>query len=260
MNNIYWIIIAIIASLLLLSVLGIFIFKKYSKLHSKLERIEKNIVKQINKKSLDNFHQFESLTTLLHFIKPIYPLPKSREWAASPDFLKLLFQIIIDEKPKTIVEAGSGLSSIIIGYTLKQFGINGKLYSLDDKIQFSVKSKEQIVKHGLSDYVNIIHSPIQDYNSENDNFRWYNKKVLEDVKDIDLLIIDGPGPDVSDNPRYGALRLLYDKLSKNAVIILDDGERPVEKRIVENWINLYDDLKTEYIDLEKGAFILRKIN
>jgi len=237
----------------------LFIYKKYKAFHAKLDRIESNLVKEIKWQNHHSFQQLEALLSIYNFLKPVYPLPKSREWAASPDFLKLLFQIIVDEKPKTIVEAGSGLSSIIIGYTLKQFKINGKLISLDDKIQFTEKSREQIDKHELSDYVDIIHAPIQEYEENNKTFKWYSIESLENVKEIDLLIIDGPGPDVSDDPRYGALPLLLNNLSSNAVIILDDGARSGEQKIVNQWLKQFENLKSEYLDLEKGAYIIRKV-
>jgi len=256
MNTFLAIILIVIVIVILTGIIAKFAYKKYSKLHSKLEAIEKNIIE----KSDRDYNQVEALTSLYHFIKPLYPLPRSRGWAASPDFLELIFQTIINEKPKTIVEAGSGLSSLIVGYTLKQYEINGKLITFDDKFQYAEKTKQLVEKHNLSNFVNIINTEIQDYNYDNISFKWYDSRSFESLKKIDLLIIDGPGSDVSDNPRYGALPLLYSKLSLNATTILDDGNRKTEGKIVEAWLDSFDDLKAEYIDLEKGAYILRRIN
>jgi|GEM_PF-5886796 len=67
----------------------LFLFKKHTKLHTKLEAIEKSLYKQIKESSGQNFYQLEALLSLYQFIKLILPLPKSREWVASPDYLKI---------------------------------------------------------------------------------------------------------------------------------------------------------------------------
>ncbi len=42
--------------------------------------------------------------------------------AASPDFFKLLVETILSEKPKLVVELGSGISTILTGKALEKNG------------------------------------------------------------------------------------------------------------------------------------------
>ena len=41
------------------------------------------------------------------------PLPLTRGWAASPDFLLYVFDHILQYRPKTVVELGSGVSTAV---------------------------------------------------------------------------------------------------------------------------------------------------
>ena len=76
--------------------------------------------------------------------------------------------------------------------------------------------------------------------------------------EIDFLIIDGPPSKGSHYARYPAIPLLFDKLSKDAIIILDDSKRKMEQEIVEKWKKEFDCFNFEYLDNDKGLYILRK--
>ncbi|RMZ49887.1 hypothetical protein EB821_00510 [Candidatus Marinimicrobia bacterium PRS2] len=49
------------------------------------------------------------------------PLPATRKMAASPDFLKLVVETILTEKPILVVELGSRISTILAGKALKKW-------------------------------------------------------------------------------------------------------------------------------------------
>ena len=54
--------------------------------------------------------------------------------------------------------------------------------------------------------------------------------------------------------------ILFDKLSNNAIIILDDSKRKMEKDVVKKWKNDFpNQLQFKYIDNDKGLFIIKKI-
>src|SRR6185295_577572 len=78
------------------------------------------------------------------------------------------------------------------------------------------------------------------------------------IEPIDLLVVDGPPGDVGDLARYPALPLLHERLSDNAVILLDDASRRDMRLILDLWLREFDNFDLERIDTEKGAAILRK--
>ena len=246
---------------------GIFIFDKYSKLHSKLEGIEKKVIDKIKTENVDLFYQFQSYIYLQDLIKPQLPFPKMRGWAASPDYLSIITEIIIDKKPMKIVEAGSGVSTLVMAHVLASFNdLNGSIISLDHEEKYARKTVEMLEKHNLKKNVNVYHCGIKKYEFRGDDFLWYDMKTVKNIENIDLLIIDGPPAldwfdgEIKKYSRYGALPLLHEKLNEGAVILLDDASRKREKAIVDDWIFLFDDLQAEYIDTEKGACLIKKIN
>ena len=52
--------------------------------------------------------------------------------------------------------------------------------------------------------------------------------------------------------------MLHDKLSNNAVVILDDAGRKDEQKIVAMWLEEFPDFEHEYLPTKKGISILRR--
>ena len=73
------------------------------------------------------------------------------------------------------------------------------------------------------------------------------------------LIVDGPPTKGNPLARYPALKTLYDKLSPEAVILVDDMIRPGEKEMVRRWLAEYPDLRAEHLETEVGTAILRRV-
>ena len=90
---------------------------------------------------------------------------------------------------------------------------------------------------------------------------WYDISKIESLDKIDFLIIDGPPSKGSKDARYPAIPLLFDKLSENAIIILDDSKRKMEQNVVKKWKQEFPkQFEYKYIDNDKGLFIIKKIS
>jgi hypothetical protein len=72
-----------------------------------------------------------------------------------------------------------------------------------------------------------------------------------------MVFVDGPPDTLQDNSRYPVMPLLYEKLSPNAIVIMDDGKREQEANIVSAWMKEFQGLKVDYIPSQKGTFIIR---
>jgi hypothetical protein len=53
--------------------------------------------------------------------------------------------------------------------------------------------------------------------------------AFRDIDEIDLLLVDGPPGSLGEMARYPALHVLESQLASNAVVILDDADRPDER-------------------------------
>lgn len=208
-------------------------------------------------RQLNDYYQIESLFSIFSLLRLRYPLPPMREWAISPDFAKHLIALIYAHNPQLIVEVSSGISTVIMGYCLQAVG-SGKVISLEHDQQYAKISANYLVNHNLQDTAEVIHAPLNPIQLGEQSWHWYDPTVLKDLpQKIDLLVIDGPPGDLQPLSRYPALPLLIDALSDNCLIILDDGDRVDEQKIVERWQQEFA-LEIEKIHNEKGAFILRR--
>jgi len=205
----------------------------------------------------DDYRQIESLFSLFSLLKLKAPLPPMRDWAASPDLLKTIVSVIYETKPETIFELGSGVSTIIAAYCLKNLG-RGSIVSFDNDPHFSSVSKKNLTGHGLQDTGDVVYAPLKEIEIHGDKWLWYDTEKLDDIESIDLLIVDGPPETKQFMARYPALPILFDRLSKNAVIIADDTKRDQECKTVEMWLKEFDCLSLERIPTEKGVCVLRK--
>lgn len=134
--------------------------------------------------------------------------------------------------PKTILEFGSGLSTVIINnFLIKENLTEIEFYSIDqDEIWQNELSKE-------CKRVNFLNFEINSKNSYAfvDNGIWFEipeNHIIQKIRP-DLVIIDAPKGSDSKMARYGALSFLKDKISKNTIIFLDDTNRKDEALLSE---------------------------
>jgi predicted O-methyltransferase YrrM len=250
------------ASLPALVILGITLLaalqlEMYRRLSHRLVVLARTIDRRIDADGRLNFHQVEALCNLLAVIKPNSVLPPTRGWAVWPDFLQTLYVLILERRPKLILELGSGVSTLLAAYASKQSG-GSRIVSLDHLAHCAETSRKHVAQHGLAQDVLIIHAPLKSVRVSDREVLWYDPTPIEHLQEIDLLVVDGPPGDVQRNARYPALPLLFDKLSKDAIVLVDDANRPDEKSMVQQWLAEFDCFEAEFLDLGQGAYILRR--
>lgn len=202
--------------------------------------------------------QVEALFSIHAFIKPVLPLPKTMGFAASPDFLSLMIETIIKNEPNLVFETGSGVSTLITAYCLKRIG-KGKIISLEHDKKYALQSTDLITSHGLEDFVEIVHAPLVDIELNGATWKWYDIQGIDIHLPIDMLVVDGPPRATQSLARYPALPILKDKLGNGFRILLDDAQRKDEQKAVARWKDEYPNLECEYLELQKGAFVIREV-
>ena len=201
-------------------------------------------------------HQMEAWMWIYSKFSPSIPLPPSRDFAASPDFLKWLLYVVEQRRPKVVVEAGSGLSTILLADYYKQKKSDVRHFALENNISFGKKTKRWIENENVF----VLNAPLRKYDVPGKGFiSWYDLTALEqeDVKDIELLVIDGPHALKEKNIRYPAYPLLKDRLSPRTAILADDTKRPQDRAIMEAWAR-EGGFDIQYFDTEKGACLLTR--
>lgn len=230
--------------------------------HRKLEYnklIEKfNIINSTIKKSgIDTYRQIMAAREIEKLIGSGFTL-SLRGWPISPDALLEILKYIKSNKPKSIIELGSGSSTVAIAALIKKYNLKTKLISVDHSQDYLDKTKLSIRHKGI---VQFILAPIklQKIKGIKNKVLWYDVNLIvdilrnEDVK-AELLLVDGPPKSLSKNSRLPALMALSEFLSDDAVIFLDDYGRADEQYAIQEWLN-FDKLNkpsVRSIETEKG--------
>ncbi len=204
-----------------------------------------------------NYKQVESLFYLYSTLRIQHPFPPMRGWAISPDFANIIISCVRERRPKLILEASSGVSTLISAYCLQEIG-EGTVVSLEHDKCFTAISAANVAKHRLQDIATIIYAPLKEVVIQGKTWLWYDTEYLRNLGPIDMLIIDGPPGGMQRLARYPALPILLHLLSEDAIVLLDDAFRTDERKIVELWLKEFSDFSLEEIDAEKGAVVLRR--
>ncbi|MDR9387843.1 MAG: class I SAM-dependent methyltransferase [Balneolaceae bacterium] len=203
----------------------------------------------------------QAYAQILHLIAPRAPLPPMTQWAATPELALELIHQIMSHRPKSIVEFGSGCSSLIMGYMLEQQAEHGHLISIDHDKAYAQKTRRDVSLHGLDAHITVLDAPLESQPSIGPVGRqstWYQLANLSIPDSIDLLVVDGPPEKTTSWVRYPAVPVLADKLSDHAVIVLHDTHRKDETAIVHAWQNLLPGSSVEWRDTDKGIAILHR--
>jgi len=183
-------------------------------------------------------------------------LPVTEHWSAASDFLALISDYCLQEKPQVIVECSSGTSSLVLSQCCK-LNRGGRVFSLENGEEYAVKTTAQLAYFSLTDYCEVIHAPLQDTPVADEGFQWYTLNALPAIK-IDMLVIDGPPGFLQKHSRYPALPMLSERLAEHCAVFLDDAARDDEQALVQRWLAAYPNFQAEYIDNERGCFILKR--
>lgn len=159
---------------------------------------------------------------------PHNALPHLGSWKADTYLLHRIVDEIEALQPQHVVELGSGATSLIIAKALSRFG-RGRLHSYDQHQPFVTEMLDWLEGHGLS--AEFHHAPLTRRDPAWPGL-WYDLRAVPES--IDLLVIDGPPWAVHPFAR-GIAECLFERISPNGVILLDDAARPGERIIARRW-------------------------
>lgn len=184
---------------------------------------------------------------------PADALPNLGSWKADVGFLNVIADHVLDLKPDSVVELGTGASSLIVSRALQING-KGKLLSIEQHCEFAAATQQWLSDHGLD--AEIRHASLQPA-PKGWPMVWYDHGPLPSK--IDLLIIDGPPWTIHPHVR-GSAETLFDRMPVGGVILLDDAARPGEKVVARRWRKKWPGFEFKLVHAgSKGTLIGRRL-
>lgn len=171
-------------------------------------------------------------------------------WAIGYPFLYVLYRVLNDVKPKSILELGLGESTKIISQYAESEKkcIHYVTEHDEDWISFFTKS------NSLSNRTHISKHEIQNlpYKNKNENVMQYNGFYEKfSTHKFDLIIIDGPvGTTKGDYSRVDILKLLPGCLDNSFIMMIDDTQRLGELNTLQEIKGILTNSKIDYVAKE----------
>lgn len=178
-------------------------------------------------------------------------------WAAEPLLLHHAVRLLIERRPRLVVECGTGSSTVVLARCLRSLG--GRLVSLEHDPEWARVTTELLRLHGVADLASVVAAPLVERRApDGRSLRWYGPEYEPFLGEaIELLLVDGPPKPTGYRARYPAVPLLQPFLSPRCVILLDDGDRPDERATVRAW---GEELRARvtYLDGGRGGWLLHR--
>ncbi|KQM84124.1 class I SAM-dependent methyltransferase [Agromyces sp. Leaf222] len=220
---------------------------------STLPTVVSSLRRAITRADLNGYEQLIAWTELREHLDPAAPfMPPLRDWAASPDALRVLVRYVDETRPTLVVECGSGSSSVWLGYSVQRVG--GRLVALEHDAGYAERSRRLVAEHGLGDVVDVRLAPLEPWRPEPDapSQPWYAAAALADLDGIGLVFVDGPPAATGPHARYPAVPSLLARCVPGARFVLDDAARDEERELGERWLAENPSLGFERLTAEKG--------
>ena len=108
-------------------------------------------------------------------------LRATRGWAASPDLLMVLVDLVMTERPSLVLECGSGTSTLWLALAMRRFGIDGRIIALDHDPVFGGKTRDLLARHDVREFAEVRDAPLESFRLDGDTYSWYARRAWEDL-------------------------------------------------------------------------------
>lgn len=197
-------------------------------------RYFRSIRNDIKNRSYEAIQDEEFLKALINdVIKDPSAMYLFSSWSISPASLYWLYKEIGQGPTTSILEFGSGLSTVVAAKALQ-----GKSHSNITSIESDIEHLKRVAwvldQLGLSENVNLVHAPI----TKEQGISWYNRKIVNDALSnniFDFAIIDGPPTSTGLNARTPAANMIKKHVRLGGQVLIDDVDRRDESELLSHF-------------------------
>lgn len=175
--------------------------------------------------------------------------PKRENSHAEEDFLIVLAEYILKTKPTVIVEAGPGVSTLVMARAMQLNNFEAKLTTMEHVPKYNDRIVGWLQDRNLFHYVNAKCFELQGLPP----FYRYNFRIGR----IDMLVADGPPDSIHPMAKYGIKRL-FKSLAPGASVFFNGMKSPGGKSMRDILVWELHDYKFTNVDTKAGILILTK--
>ncbi len=197
------------------------------------DRVAARFTAALDDRLAKEVQQLEAVFQLFRRVSPRAPMPTTGGWAMTPAALLELMYLVERRRPRLVLELGSGTSTVWMSYAVQRH--QGRVVSLDHDQRYAAVTRAQLMRHRLERTAEVRYAPLREQRVGDRTYRWYDPTVLGEMSGVELLVVDGPPGVTGPMARYPALPLLEPLLADRATVVLDDADRPDERRTAERW-------------------------
>ncbi|MBN3518739.1 hypothetical protein JYB62_01890 [Algoriphagus lutimaris] len=196
-----------------------------------LNKLEYNFL--FGKINQNQDYRFKELKAI-EVLKPYFPKEYVFETSFSLSFqtIQHIANDIVINRPKIILEIGSGLSTIILNNLISDLDYNPEFISIDQDGDWQKYLQPQCPRVKFFAF-GITSSNEFSYERKGEWFDIPNTCEVR-FKSYDLVIIDGPKGFGSKFARYGVVEFLNGRVNGSSILFLDDTDRPDEQFVLRN--------------------------
>jgi predicted O-methyltransferase YrrM len=173
----------------------------------------------------------------------------------APDFVQIVNEIIRRNTIESILELGSGLSTILLSAFIKENGLKCDILSLENSEDWVRLIKNEVDKN-INGYTNInievVYAPLKKYSNLKDEY--YTIESIPKDKKYDLIVIDGPSKAVQ---RQYSFQMLNKFIKTKTIFIFDDGDLKPIPQSIKKWIKVNSDWEARYYQTVKGTWVIK---
>lgn len=231
----------------------------------------------VRRESANVARQVEAFLGIWQLLQTGQALPPLHGWAISADFALELLQRVLNGGYDTIVEFGSGTSTVLIAKAAQRLhaqdaGAPPSVLSFDHLETYHAATLARLREAGVHMLARVVLAPLTPYTAPHGvTYAFYDRcrHELATLRERStspprrvLAVVDGPPAATGEHARYPALPLLIETLAPERIdLLLDDYRREDEQEVVRFWLaelqaQGYEASLTE-LDLEKRAAFVR---
>lgn len=216
----------------------------------------RKVIRHLDRRASDQIVNTGDLLAIYKEDRSPHSLPKLDTWAASPDLLRFMWDQVMVERRTSIIECGSGISTVLLAQALSQIGM-GTVVALEHDQEYADRTTRFLRERGLEKWATVVYAPLKEFTYGDEQWQWYDRELVPEGH-YDLAVIDGPPSAIGPQSRFPALPVLYESLLPGAMVILDDFDRDSEQTAGKNWIDLYPDMENSSLRHMRGTLVLTK--